>query len=233
MQTDEIGMHAAEKVTKCLISIKIALAKFSVSWLNRMHTVTTEGFKMSWFSKLEKSREATKDLPGIHTFVQLSTVRGPGSGRLAGRPAIRTVNIRKVSQDELVFISDTRSGKADDVLNGSSKHAEVCWWIPQAQAQFRISGRVEVVLSGPERDELWAEFGPPQRKWFSLPAPGSAWDAKDAKDMDIVNGAMPPHFCVCKLHVDFVDFFDQKEYQREQFEKRDGNDEWIVQRVHC
>ncbi len=159
---------------------------------------------------------------------------GPASGKLSGRPANRTVHIRKANISGLTILTDLRSKKVDDVLNGASPFSEVCWWFPELGVQFRISGRMEIFSSGTEREEIWKGLGPVQREWFASPTPGSAREKQKVDiDVSIVHGAMPAHFCICKIHVDFVDVFCQAPARREQFQKDETTDKWIHHCVYC
>lgn len=189
--------------------------------------------KMAWYKKLEICLEASRDRVG-NTWAQLATVRGPSSGNLAGRPANRTVNVRRTSHTQLCLVSDERSGKCRDVLEGSSNHAELCWFFFESKMQFRISGRLEIVTDGIEREEKWAEFGETMRACWAFPTPGSVRKESDQPDSNILNGKMPAYFCLCILHVDYVDVFDQNSNPmvREKFTKKPESDAWDRVLVH-
>lgn len=191
---------------------------------------------MAWFQKLEQCLATSQSRIG-NTWAQLATVRGPSSGELAGRPANRTINVRRVNANELSMVSDVRSGKARDVLEGSSKHAELCWLFPEEKTQFRISGRLELVIDGAEREKQWSEFGEMQRKWWAFPPPGSARkesEGGEIADVQVVQGKMPDHYCLCVLRIDFVEVFDQKPdpMHREHHIKAEHSNDWNTQLVH-
>lgn len=187
---------------------------------------------MTWYEQLQKCMDASNEQVGT-TWAQLATVRGDSSGVLSGRPANRTINVRKFNATGVWFVSDLRSGKADDVLKGNCRFAELCWYFSELKMQFRMSGSLQVDTV--ETAARWAELTPDQRAWWALPKPGSPInEATQRENERILDGDMPPHFCVFHLLVDFVDLLDQKPrpMRREQHSKHNKSGEWSLQLVY-
>ncbi len=176
--------------------------------------------------------EASNERVGA-TWAQLATVRCDSSGPLSGRPANRTINVRSADATGVWFVSDLRSGKADDIFNGGNQYGELCWYFPERKMQFRLSGTLQVDEGA--RSDLWRELSAEQRAWWALPAPGSAVDGVMQKEcQNVLEGEMPAHFCVIQLEVDFVDLLDQKPrpMRREMHSKDGASEDWSVQLVY-
>ena len=67
----------------------------------------------------------------------------------AGRPSTRTVLLRGLDAEGLVFFTDRRSGKGQDI--DAVPHASVCFYWEPIEAQARVDGRM--VVLAPERAE--------------------------------------------------------------------------------
>ena len=68
----------------------------------------------------------------------------------AGRPSTRTVLLRGLDEEGLVFFSDRRSGKGQDI--DVVPYVSACFYWEPIEAQARVDGRIEVLE--PERAEL-------------------------------------------------------------------------------
>lgn len=171
--------------------------------------------EVPWQKQLEDALEGAKDRAG-HRLATLATTRGPESGRLEGRPACRTVNVRKIIDERFYFATDTRSGKADDVENGSSETAELCWWFPECQKQFRLCGTLRLRVGDEMANEMWAAMPPPDRCWWLWPVPGKLLGAR-MLFTDRPREDVPYNFCVAELEPDYVDVLNLSEvpFQRE------------------
>lgn len=156
-----------------------------------------------WKEQLHDSLQASQQQLA-HSQAQLSTIRGPSSGSLHGRPTCRTVNIRTFHQSKFYFASDLRSGKANDIQEGPSNFAEICWYFPETKTQFRISGRLDFHSDDTISADMWASMTDAERKWWTWPSPGQP-RAKAGDFVTTVPDIAPPHFCVCRLDADFVD----------------------------
>lgn len=164
-----------------------------------------------WFTKLEVCLAVSSGRISS-TWAQLSTIRGPSNGILSGRPANRTINIRSTTESAFRFVSDTRSGKALDVTEGSSKASEcgeLCWFFPECFTQFRISGKIQIITQGTLREDSWKELNESQKEWWSYPSPGSLRNDSDATEKLDPN-IIPDHFCLCEIQPDYVEVFDQR-----------------------
>lgn len=156
-----------------------------------------------WTQQLKNSIQASQQNP-TNSHAQLSTVRGPSSSNLQGRPACRTVNIRAFRQNKLFFLSDLRSDKANDIKHGKSHFAEICWYFPETKKQFRISGILAFYCDDTTSADMWASITHSERKWWTWPSPGQPRAAACDFETNVPNTA-PPYFCVCALCADFVD----------------------------
>jgi pyridoxamine 5'-phosphate oxidase len=113
---------------------------------------------ISWRLLLERSSALARHIRGSN-YVQLATVDGDG------RPRCRTVVFRgflphhqdlrplwsesRVVCDGLPCIlkmtTDTRSRKVDHVIANEQSGAELVWWFPNSNEQFRIAGEVAFI----------------------------------------------------------------------------------------
>jgi pyridoxamine 5'-phosphate oxidase len=94
----------------------------------------------------------------------------------AGRPRARTVFIRWFDEAETTIwiTTDARSPKVQDLSRTAV--GELVIWTPHERQQFRLLGPVEVVRSGPVREELWSQLQDASRAMFFGPAPGDPFD---------------------------------------------------------
>jgi len=88
---------------------------------------------------------------------------------LDGRPRARTMLLRELRPDDgaLVFISDRRTNKDDELK--ARADAEVVFWLPKAQHQYRLRGQ-GVVAEGEGgeylREQWWARISDASRALF-------------------------------------------------------------------
>lgn len=95
---------------------------------------------------------------------------------LDGRPRARTMLLRELRADNgaLVFISDRRTNKDDELK--ARADAEVVFWLPKLQHQYRLRGQGIVVEGeGDEylREQWWSRISDASRALF-LPHHGTA-----------------------------------------------------------
>ncbi|KAI9205384.1 uncharacterized protein BJ171DRAFT_501944 [Polychytrium aggregatum] len=114
----------------------------------------------------------------------------------------QTINYSSLSDEErlgnmIVFVLDARSGSVNDLLHGSN-FGEVCWFMPETKHQYRLSGRLHLIVSPhhslvtnhmisdlstsaldfPNMDwekkrlEVWHQISPLRRASFAWPSPG-------------------------------------------------------------
>lgn len=152
---------------------------------------------------------AANAIPGT-VLGQLATIRATGTG-LAGRPASRTVNVRRFDADDpaktLYFISDLRSAKAVDIMSAETPFAELCCYFADQRLQFRLSGCLSLLSGCPESDAVWATLSDRERMWFAWPTPAEPRGTDDSFDVS-APVEPPPHFCLCKMEPDHVDLLD-------------------------
>lgn len=159
------------------------------------------GERAGWAEELEEAR--SKSPPPGALIAQLATIRAAGTA-YAGRPACRTVNIRKVVKDRLLFCSDTRSGKVADVASDNGSSAELCIYLPHAEMQFRLSGILHIITEGEESRSIWESLSDSERIWWAWPTPAQQRSPDSAFDVDVPTEP-PPQFCACLLEPDFAD----------------------------
>jgi pyridoxamine 5'-phosphate oxidase len=142
-----------------------------------------------WWLQLENSLQRNR----VHAFAryfQVATVRPNG------RPANRTVVFRGTVQrgahcaPYLTFVSDTRSGKHEDLEKCS--WCEICWYLPVTREQYRITGYAEVVdaadsdaLRQSTRQQIWSRLTPPLQAPFLAPTPGKPLCETSSPDIAI------------------------------------------------
>lgn len=190
-----------------------------------------------WGKQLDTAIIAAQDRPG-HRLAQLATIRGPGNSQIEGRPSCRTVNIRRCENRKLYFVSDTRSGKANDVINGTSSFAELCWYFPEVKKQFRLNGKVALHQNDMLTQVVWAQLSSFERRWWSWPNPGEPRGELSEFDVPVPEGA-PAHFCICELDPDYVDVVDlmaapfmREAHQRESTVTDEESKLWKVQMLN-
>lgn len=163
-------------------------------------------------------------------WAQLATTRAAGQhdGRLAGRPALRTVNLRglrggaaardpSVPDDRLLhFITDARSDKAADAA--ASPGAELLLFFPRSMCQVRLSGALRLEHGTDLVAAVWARLSNKERRYFAWPAPGRLRTTAIGSDDDMeafaaAAPAAPPAerpacFRLGVLDVDFVEYLN-------------------------
>ena len=101
--------------------------------------------------------------------------------RLNNFPATRTVWIRSLSNDCIIFTSDRRSEKINEIRANPECH--LLWYLPMMKEQFRFSCRATIIDSDyidnddkinwqSKRQELWRESPQWLQSSFTNPAPG-------------------------------------------------------------
>ena len=160
-------------------------------------------FAAPWMQPLKKAlshggtRRAKRDRSDARRKqLQLATV-----DTRSGRPSVRTIVFRgflpahhladaagsaKVRGGEsclLTFVTDSRSEKVRHVrealANGHEARVECCWWLDEANVQFRISGHAVLATATDEParraavEEVWERLGASTRGTFAWADPGA------------------------------------------------------------
>ena len=160
-------------------------------------------FAAPWMQPLKKAlnhggtRRAKRDRSDARRKqLQLATV-----DTRSGRPCVRTIVFRgflpahhladaagsaKVRGGEsclLTFVTDSRSEKVRHVREalaaGHEAHVECCWWLDEANVQFRISGHAVLATATDESarraavEEVWERLGASTRGTFAWADPGA------------------------------------------------------------
>lgn len=179
-----------------------------------------------WWAQLASAMQASA-ADRSHRYAQLATVTAASHGRRAGRPAVRTVNIREFADRRVSFVTDTRSAKARDVREHAG--VELAWYFPEVKMQFRLSGALSL-RCGEEASEEWERMHDGQRAWWGWPCPAESRAAEE--EFGEVPQSVPAHFAVAVLQPDYVDVLDLKvvPYMREVHECKAG--EWTIEAVN-
>ncbi|MEH2245099.1 Npun_F5749 family FMN-dependent PPOX-type flavoprotein [Nostoc sp.] len=169
-------------------------------------------------------------------YLQLATVQPNG------RPANRTLVFRNFLEDtnQLKFISDTRSAKADQIQQ--QPWAEVCWYFPNTREQFRITGCLTLVSGNdshqdlqPARISMWQELSDAARLQLAWPHPGKPRVLElEAFEPPAPDPVQPlPNFCLLLLDPVQVDHLELRgEPQNRRFYRRDENQEWFCEEIN-
>lgn len=206
----------------------------------------------SWRSLLEVSIAKTRKIRGSN-YVQLSTIED-------GEPRCRTVVFRgfqKLPSDHVLFdecdsltttmkmCTDLRSRKV--AQNREQPMAELVWWFPKTNEQYRIRGKLILVGQTDEQDkplmiarkELWGNLSDPARESFlgSL-VPGDAYESDEkaeipagGRDEDGKPVPPPENFLLMLLDPTNVDYLLLGRDQYRQADKRvEGM--WSFQRLN-
>lgn len=165
-------------------------------------------------------------------YVQLASLSD------SGEATCRTLVMRRWLPDEatLVATTDLRSHK----VRGLRRHsqAEICWWLPARNEQFRFRGTV--ILQGAEpgsslREEIWAALPAAGKSNFTGPAPGSALTTATPRTSP-ATAAPPDSFALLMMRPVRVDYLrlDEMPHQRWLYEyhRGDGNHRsWHVRAI--
>ena len=181
-----------------------------------------------WALKLQNALESQP----IPRLGQLSTIRG-GESIYSGRPACRTIHIRKVERGRVYFVTDTRSGKYVDLTEGESCYGELCAYFPNADVQFRLSCTANIISQCDAAQTFWESMGEREKTFWTWPTPGVSW-AGDEKFGERIPEQAPGHFCICELIPDMVEIFDQNEFpfRREMHVCDQETGKWSIERLN-
>ncbi|MBD2388402.1 Npun_F5749 family FMN-dependent PPOX-type flavoprotein [Cylindrospermum sp. FACHB-282] len=169
-------------------------------------------------------------------YLQLATVRANGS------PANRTVVFRGFLEDsnQLKFITDIRSEKADQIENDSA--AEVCWYFPKTREQFRITGDLTLVNGDdsypdlqPARIKMWQELSDAARLQFAWPNSGKPRVKEPEAFTPPAPDAIQPlaNFCLLLLEPIQVDHLELRgEPQNRRIYRFDKNQGWFCAEIN-
>jgi len=187
-----------------------------------------------WRSPLARALHRNRSL-AYARYLQLATVRADG------RPANRTVVFRGFLENtnQLKFITDIRSQKAEEI--NLYPWGEICWYFPKTREQFRIAGKLVLVVAEYPDAELciarrtaWQELSEAARSQFAWPEPGA--DKADASAFDCASpdAIEPvPNFCLLLLEPETVDLLELRgEPQNRSLYGRDGEGNWFVRSVN-
>lgn len=180
-----------------------------------------------WRPKLASLLSRTPPPRPAHFWAQLSTIRSARRPSLAGRPAVRTVNLRGLtaaaalspavpSSALITFITDARSDKAADIALAPA--GEVVLFFPAPVAQIRLSGTLVVLpATHAVARATWRSLDAKERRYFAWPPPGAPRLHAPASEADVAafhvavpgaDEAPPDSFVVCQLSVDYAECLD-------------------------
>ena len=187
-----------------------------------------------WRSPLARALHRNRSL-AYARYLQLATVRANG------RPANRTVVFRGFLADtnQLKFITDIRSQKAEEI--NLYPWGEICWYFPKTREQFRIAGKLVLVVAEYPDSELcsarhtaWQQLSDGARSQFAWPDPG-----EEKAEASVFDAASPdaieplPNFCLLLLEPETVDLLELRgEPQNRSLYGRNGEGNWFVRSVN-
>jgi len=141
----------------------------------------------SWQDSLAAalSEAAAKEPADTPRAAQLATVT------TANIPDVRTVIVRAIEGDVLLFHTDRRSAKARHIAE--TPWVALAWYIPETRMQYRLYG---MATEAPERAQsLWADVRPADRANYLGPSPGKPVKGGrppgPGEDSDIPESFMP------------------------------------------
>eukprot|EP00744_Colponema_vietnamica_P011641 GILI01016366.1.p1 GENE.GILI01016366.1~~GILI01016366.1.p1 ORF type:complete len:254 (+),score=38.92 GILI01016366.1:79-762(+) len=138
---------------------------------------SASGNHIPWKTSLEKSITSNRQLE-FSRNVSMATVNPDGT------PDCRTLRFHTFfpspGNSSLVFACDARTQKVVDINH--QPVAEVCWYFPLTQEQFRVKGRVSLIGAEQEassaelkelRLQIWRSLPDDIRNSFEGPVPGT------------------------------------------------------------
>ena len=187
-----------------------------------------------WRSHLAGALHRNRSLP-FARYLQLATVRADG------RPANRTVVFRGFLEDtnRLKFVTDIRSQKVEEI--NLYPWGEICWYFPKTREQFRIAGKLILVVAEHPNTELcswrriaWQELSEAARVQFAWPHPGENKAAASAFELAFPDAIEPlANFCLLLLEPKTVDWLELRgEPQNRSLYMLDDVGNWSVRKVN-
>ena len=187
-----------------------------------------------WRSPLARALHRNRSLHEAR-YLQLATVRA------TGRPANRTVVFRGFLENtnQLKFITDIRSEKVEEI--NFYPWGEICWYFSKTREQFRIAGKLVLVVAEYPDAELcssrrtaWQELSEAARDQFAWPHPGDDKAEASAFDSGSPDAIEPlANFCLLLLEPETVDLLELRgEPQNRSLYRRDGEGNWFVRSVN-
>ena len=126
---------------------------------------------------------ATVDTRSGRPCVRTIVFRGFLPAHHLARDAAGSAKVRGGESCLLTFVTDSRSEKVRHVREalaaGHEAHVECCWWLDEANVQFRISGHAVLATATDESarraavEEVWERLGASTRGTFAWADPGA------------------------------------------------------------
>lgn len=187
-----------------------------------------------WRSLLASAIHRNRSKPYSRYF-QLATVSP------AGLPSNRTVVFRGFlndDQNQIKIITDRRSEKIQDIAHQAQ--AEICWYFTKTREQFRILGRLNLVMAGETDPELeqarrvtWHNLSDSARSQFAWPHPAQPAASPSAFEIEPPNPDLPlDEFCLLLLTPHKVDLLQLKGNPQQRFLYTQTNSAWQVRSVN-
>jgi pyridoxamine 5'-phosphate oxidase len=213
----------------------------------------------SWRSLLEVSNTRSRKIRGSN-YVQLATVdpetREPRCRCVVfrGFQSLPLDHALSVQLDGLSgvmrMITDARSNKVREIQESSkNKNAELVWWFPKTNEQYRIRGTLVFVGNGPflydtdetlalARKQQWGNLTDAAREsFFKTPVPGELYEPENEVPpggRDDSGSVMPPpdNFLLMLLLPRYVDYLRLGNMYRQIDQRHDNNMTWSKHRVN-
>ncbi len=187
-----------------------------------------------WRSPLDRALYRNRSL--VYTrYAQLATVQPHGW------PANRTVVFRGFwdDTDQLKFITDGRSQKVAQIQG--CDRAELCWYFPKSQEQFRIAGTLRLITADTAdeaaqklRRVTWHDLSDAVRTQFAWPEPGQPRRVEDDFEYPVPDrrDVSLPNFCVLLLVPCQVDYLELRGTPQNRWLYQLQGDTWTMQAVN-
>lgn len=152
----------------------------------------------------------------------------------AGARARSVICRRLKAGGEMVFVSDARSDKNDELRDHPG--AEVVFWLAGARMQYRVAGEVAVVRAGlvdALHQQVWRELSDATRAMFFWPPGGEPYEATATFEQAVPADIGPPAtFELLVLRPTMVDVLDLRRRPHERRIIEATASGWIERRVN-
>jgi pyridoxamine 5'-phosphate oxidase len=134
---------------------------------------------------------------------------------VGGRPAARVMTVRGADRDlaRLWFHTDRRSPKAADLR--ANPHLCLVCFDPRDGVELRLSGRADLLETGPEADEHWRQaaliirhlYASPRSPGEPVPPPDPELSRPPQGLTESLTRRARANFCVVEVTVETIDWF--------------------------
>lgn len=157
-----------------------------------------------WRPLLRGARQREGRSPAAR-WLQLATVAADGT------PRVRTLVFRGwAGPATLELLTDGRSDKTAQLRQQPA--VELCWLLPRSRCQFRLRGRLELLLPEElqrERERHWRQLSAAGRALWGWPPPGAPLDRQASWPAELADDTpMPACFELLRLAISQVELLE-------------------------